>query len=86
MPRILWRNAPYSSVNGYVGGMCLFTIDWKIRREDPNHTLRTKLPGLDTQALQDDDANVLKRRAEQVLEEFVHKLGAVFPDSSTEED
>lgn len=84
MARITWKDGGYSSMFGCVGGLRLFSIDWKTRREDLNYLLTTDLDGFSGEKWQDNDADVLKARAEQVLEEYVHRLGAVFPDSPKE--
>jgi hypothetical protein len=81
MARITWKDGEYASATGHVGRLRLFTISYKTRRADPDFTLSTDLMGFTTQEWKNDDENVLKERAERVLEAFVKELGAVFPAS-----
>lgn len=84
MSRITWKSGQYSSTNGSVGRLALFTISYKTRREDPNYTLSTILEGFKSREWKNDDEGALKAKAEQVLEAFVAELGAVFPADTKE--
>jgi hypothetical protein len=86
MARITWKDGGYSSEDGFVGKLRLFTISYRTRREDPAHGLRSDLQGFTSQTWKHDDRDVLKARAERVLEAYVRELGAVFPDSPKKEN
>lgn len=84
MSHITWKSGQYSSTNGSVGRLTLFTISYKTRREDPDYTLSTTLQGFKSREWKNDDEGVLKAKAEKVLEAFVAELGAVFPTYTEE--
>jgi hypothetical protein len=83
MHRITWKKDKYAGEEGYVGQLRLFSIAYRTRRDDPTYSLRAEsMQGFSPQVWKDDDINVLKSRAERILEAYVRELGAVFPDSS----
>ncbi|WP_101790999.1 hypothetical protein [Nonomuraea indica] len=85
MARITWKETKYAGEDGYVGRLRLFSISFGSRRDEPTYRLSSDLQGFSPKAWKDDAADVLKARAERILEAYVRELGAVFPDSSSEE-
>lgn len=81
VPRITWKDGHYGGSDGYAAGLQLFTI-----RPSGARGSRPVMwsPLLDQGELLDrperGEPLLLKARAERILLDFVHKLGAVFPD------
>ena len=87
MNRITWEEGRFSS-RGRVGGLSLFTTGYGTASTQPRrmYYLRTSLPvgpGLVGQRYATEkDA---QEAAERLLGEFVHQIGAVFPDRTGSE-
>jgi hypothetical protein len=62
---ITWKDGPFASIRGIVGGVEVLTISWHTRREDPDYFLRSDLPGIETTQARDDDPERLKAIAEE---------------------
>ena len=79
--RIHWKLGTRGRVwLGYVGTHkpWMFQV-WTGVGHEVGWQLIAQLPGLD-ERLENADPDVLKARAEELLEQFVTSLGAVFPD------
>ena len=79
MNTIVWKDAPYNTKYGLVGGLQLFAVTWKSRREDPSWLMRCELPGLLGQEWKDDDIEALKTKAAEVLEDWLRRVFGVLP-------
>jgi len=75
--RLTWKPGPYSSHGGYAGGVHLFGIHYRTVRADPAYFLTTELPGFGrTRQWKHDDIEVLKDKAEKVLDNWLKLVGA----------
>jgi hypothetical protein len=74
---ITWKPGKYSSEQGSAGSVGLFGITYRTKHDAPAWTMRTSLPGLQSRQWQDDDRDVLRARAEDVLGEWLARIGAV---------
>ena len=72
---ITWKPVKYSGESGTAGSVGLFGITYRTQREAPAWTMRTSLPGLQSQQWQDDDRDVLKARAEDILGAWLARIG-----------
>jgi len=72
--RITWREREYSGFAGHAGGVHLFSVDWRARREQADWILRTTLPGLAHKAWESDDRAELQRRAEVILDGWLTRV------------
>jgi hypothetical protein len=68
---LTWAQGQYSTHTGTAGGIRLFSINWKTRREDPNWLMRCDLPGYAGQEWKDDDMDALQASAEEVAAEWI---------------
>jgi hypothetical protein len=73
---ITWKPGKYGSESGTAGSVSLFGITYRTQREAPAWTMRTSLPGLESRQWQDDDRDVLKARAEDILGRWLARIGA----------
>jgi hypothetical protein len=78
MRKITWTADAYSTHHGQVGGVRLFAVSWKSRRGDPNYLMRSDLPGVH-QEWKNDDLDVLKAEAEDILAEWLAKVAGDEP-------
>ncbi len=81
--RIKWEHRTGPTRNSHVGtvnGKRLFTITYSISRRS-TYTLGTTLPWAFQEGRDLGDVEELKVRAEAVLDAFVRKIGAVWPES-----
>lgn len=78
MSRIKWTQGAYASKRGNCGGVELFGIHYRTRREQPAYSLSTELPEarLDPERAKNDSPDVLKEYAEQVLDAWLTQIGA----------
>lgn len=79
MNTIEWKNAPYNTKYGSVGGLQLFAITWHSRSEDPNWLMRCELPGHAGQQWKDDDNEVLQALAAELLADWLRRVFGVLP-------
>ena len=85
--RIRWKQGRYSNFGGhnwlgYVGTHKLWAFQvWTGVGHEDGWQLIAQLPGLDERP-ESADPDELKARAEDLLTEFVHSLGAIFPDAN----
>jgi hypothetical protein len=81
--KIKWQDAPYNTkyglVGGQAGGLQLFAITWKSRREDPDWLMRCELPGYVGREWKDGDIEALKDAAESTLALWLAKVGGIRP-------
>lgn len=82
--RITWKIGRYSSCYGHVAGISAsaYAIHWDSSVFPGGWKLRGSLPGQEDLNERDDSMDALKAMAEERFEEFVHGLGAVFPEES----
>jgi hypothetical protein len=81
---IVWSEGHHTTRNGRVGPLYLFVIAWKSTRDDPNWVMSCALPGVEGERWKDDDENVLRERAQKVLDDWLHRVFGIRPDG--EED
>jgi hypothetical protein len=72
--RLTWEDGQYNTKNGSAGGLRLFAVTWKSRREDPNWLMRCELIGFTGREWKDDDITVLQAKAEQLLATWLAKV------------
>ncbi len=84
--RITWKIGSYSSCYGHVAGISAsaYAIHWDSSVFPGGWKLRGSLPGQEDLNERDDSMDALKAIAEERFEEFVHGLGAIFPDETPE--
>lgn len=83
MNRITWKTSQYGTEYGYVNKIRMFEISHSMER-GAGSVLRTRLPGWKPELATYTDRDVLKSTAERVLERFVERIGAIFPDPEPE--
>ena len=72
---LTWKEGSYSShVGEAAGGLRLFGITWKSRREDPDWLMRTELPGYAGHEWRDNDRARLQGIAEDVLAAWIAQV------------
>lgn len=72
--RLTWEDGAYNSCTGLAGGFRLFSITWKSRRADPNWLMRCDLPGLAGREWKNDEQDVLKAEAEDLLAAWLRRV------------
>lgn len=72
--RLTWERSTWSGYRGKAGGIELFALHWKTRRESKNYTLKCELPGYMQLSDEHDDAEVLQRQAEKYLATWLAKV------------
>lgn len=83
MDRITWIVSPFGTEYGRVNKITLFEIS-DLKTRGARSVLRTNVPGYKEELASDTDRFVLKSMAETVLERFVERIGATFPDPEPE--
>jgi hypothetical protein len=81
---LTWEPGSYNTHTGSAGGVRLFSVTWKSRREDPNYLMRSDLPGYEGREWKDDDREKLQARAEQLLSQWLAKVGGPLPAEHAE--
>ena len=79
MNQIEWREGRYAANSGHVGKLHLFTVAWKSVSTDPNWVMSCMLPGLEGQRWKDDNENVLRELAVQVLADWLQRVFGIRP-------
>jgi hypothetical protein len=69
--RITWKEREFSGFAGRAGGVQLFSVTRRSRR----WILQTTLPGLRYRTWDSDDCGVLYGRAEEILDEWLSRVG-----------
>jgi hypothetical protein len=73
--RLTWQAGQYTTHHGTAGGLRLFSITWKSRREEPNWLMRTDLPGHAGREWKNDDMAALQAQAERILADWLTRVG-----------
>jgi hypothetical protein len=73
--RITWQAGQHTTHYGMAGGLRLFSITWRSRREDPNWLMRSDLPGHTGHEWRNDDMPALQAQAERILADWLTRVG-----------
>jgi hypothetical protein len=81
---LTWEAGNYNSYVGLAGGVRLFSITWKTRREAPDWKLRADLTGIAGREWEHDDREFLQARAEEALAAWLARVTG--PPAAAEEE
>lgn len=73
--RLTWNEGRYGSQNGVAGDVTLFVINGRTQRDHLRWQMSTELPGLAGRVWEDDDTDALKAQAEDVLDDWLTRVG-----------
>jgi hypothetical protein len=74
MERLTWKQGNYRTHYGSAGGIELFIISHRTVRGGADWLMQTRLPGA-ANAAESDDIDALKAEAEQVLADWLERVG-----------